>query len=239
MSSIPAAIRAENLTKIYGSGDAAVKAVDNVSVAIEAGEFTSVMGPSGSGKSTFLHCVAGLDSVTSGRVQIAGEDITAMSDAQLSRFRRDRIGFVFQAFNLLPTMTAQQNIVLPTKMARKSVDQAWFDQLIETLGLAERLDHRPYELSGGQQQRVAGARALLTRPAVLIADEPTGNLDSASSAEVLQLLRSAVDDLDQAVLMVTHDPDAAGVGDRILSMADGVIVSDERPGHSHGRRVAE
>ncbi len=239
MSSIPAAIRAENLTKIYGSGDAAVKAVDNVSVAIEAGEFTSVMGPSGSGKSTFLHCVAGLDSVTSGRVQIAGEDITAMSDAQLSRFRRDRIGFVFQAFNLLPTMTAQQNIVLPTKMARKSVDQAWFDQLIETLGLAERLDHRPYELSGGQQQRVAVARALLTRPAVLIADEPTGNLDSASSAEVLQLLRSAVDDLDQAVLMVTHDPDAAGVGDRILSMADGVIVSDERPGHSHGRRVAE
>ncbi len=239
MSSIPAAIRAENLTKIYGSGDAVVKAVDNVSVAIEAGEFTSVMGPSGSGKSTFLHCVAGLDSVTSGRVQIAGEDITAMSDAQLSRFRRDRIGFVFQAFNLLPTMTAQQNIVLPTKMARKSVDQAWFDQLIETLGLAERLDHRPYELSGGQQQRVAVARALLTRPAVLIADEPTGNLDSASSAEVLQLLRSAVDDLDQAVLMVTHDPDAAGVGDRILSMADGVIVSDERPGHSHGRRVAE
>ncbi|WP_250505808.1 ABC transporter ATP-binding protein [Bowdeniella massiliensis] len=239
MSSISAAIRAENLTKIYGSGDAAVRAVDNVSVAIEAGEFTSVMGPSGSGKSTFLHCVAGLDSVTSGRVQIAGEDITAMSDAQLSRFRRDRIGFVFQAFNLLPTMTAQQNIVLPTKMARKSVDQAWFDQLIETLGLAERLDHRPYELSGGQQQRVAVARALLTRPAVLIADEPTGNLDSASSAEVLQLLRSAVDDLDQAVLMVTHDPDAAGVGDRILSMADGVIVSDERPGHSHGRRVAE
>ncbi|SEA05695.1 putative ABC transport system ATP-binding protein [Bowdeniella nasicola] len=239
MSSISAAIRAENLTKIYGSGDAAVRAVDNVSVAIEAGEFTSVMGPSGSGKSTFLHCVAGLDSVTSGRVQIAGEDITAMSDAQLSRFRRDRIGFVFQAFNLLPTMTAQQNIVLPTKMARKSVDQAWFDQLIETLGLAERLDHRPYELSGGQQQRVAVARALLTRPAVLIADEPTGNLDSASSAEVLQLLRSAVDDLDQAVLMVTHDPNAAGVGDRILSMADGVIVSDERPGHSQGRRVAE
>ncbi|OKL53783.1 hypothetical protein BSZ39_07610 [Bowdeniella nasicola] len=239
MSSSVPAIRTRGLTKIYGSGEAAVTAVSDVSIDIAAGQFTSVMGPSGSGKSTFLHCVAGLDSITSGTVEIAGEDISAMSDSQLSRFRRDRIGFMFQAFNLLPTMTARQNIVLPTKMARSQVDDKWFERLIATLGLSDRLEHRPYELSGGQQQRVAVARALLTRPAVLIADEPTGNLDSSSSAEVLQLLRNAVDELGQAVLMVTHDPDAAGVGDRILSMADGHIVSDEHPSAHQGRRVAQ
>ena len=228
MSEPTAAIAVSNLTKIYGAGPAAVRAVDDVSVTIAAGEFTSIMGPSGSGKSTFLHCVAGLDSVTSGTVRVAGEDITAMSDKKLSRFRRDRIGFVFQSFNLLPTMSARQNIVLPTTMARARVDREWFDELVGTLQIADRLDHRPSELSGGQQQRVAVARALLTRPAVLIADEPTGNLDSASSAEVLHLLRRAVDDLGQAVVMVTHDRDAAGVGDRIVEMGDGRIVADRR-----------
>ncbi|MDO5700625.1 MAG: ABC transporter ATP-binding protein [Bowdeniella nasicola] len=222
------AIATDHLTKIYGSGPAAVTAVDNVSVTIDAGEFTSIMGPSGSGKSTLLHCVAGLDSVTSGRVLVAGQDITAMNDAQLSTFRRDRIGFVFQAFNLLPTMTARQNILLPTRMARTSVDTEWFDRLTSHLGLTERLDHRPFELSGGQQQRVAVARALLTRPAVLIADEPTGNLDSAASTEVLSLLRTAVDELGQAVVMVTHDPDAAAVGDRVITMEDGAITGEER-----------
>ena len=228
MSEPTAAIAVSNLTKIYGAGPAAVRAVDDVSVTIAAGEFTSIMGPSGSGKSTFLHCVAGLDSVTSGTVRVAGEDITAMSDKRLSTFRRDRIGFVFQAFNLLPTMSARQNILLPTSMARARVDREWFDELVQTLQIADRLDHRPSELSGGQQQRVAVARALLTRPAVLIADEPTGNLDSASSAEVLHLLRRAVDDLGQAVVMVTHDADAAGVGDRIVEMGDGRIVADRR-----------
>ncbi len=241
---VPVAIRTEQLTKIYGKKDAQVTAVNNVSIDIYAGQFTSLMGPSGSGKSTFLHCVSGLDSATSGRIVVDGHDVTVMKDAELSRFRRDRIGYVFQAFNLLPTMTAEQNILLPTRMARTSVDRAWFDELTRALGLTERLKHRPHELSGGQQQRVAVARALLSRPAVLIADEPTGNLDSASSAEVLNLLRTAVDNLGQTVLMVTHDPDAAAMGDRVIHMEDGRIVADNAAaprrgaeGHSIGGPV--
>ncbi|MFP7696648.1 ABC transporter ATP-binding protein [Trueperella sp. LYQ143] len=223
------AIHTMNLTKVYGSGEATVVAVNNVNIDIRNGEFTALMGPSGSGKSTFLHCVAGLDGVTSGKVIVGGEDITAMNDTALSKFRRDRIGYVFQSFNLLPTMNARQNIELPLRMSGARIDSAWFDQLITNLGLADRLHHFPHELSGGQQQRVAVARALLSRPAVVIADEPTGNLDSVSSKEVLGLLRSAVDELGQTVLMVTHDSDAAAVADRIIRMEDGNIVSDSVP----------
>ncbi|MFP7707648.1 ABC transporter ATP-binding protein [Trueperella sp. LYQ141] len=223
------AIHTMNLTKVYGSGEATVVAVNNVNIDIRSEEFTALMGPSGSGKSTFLHCVAGLDGVTSGKVIVGGEDITAMNDTALSKFRRDRIGYVFQSFNLLPTMNARQNIELPLRMSGARIDSAWFDQLITNLGLADRLHHFPHELSGGQQQRVAVARALLSRPAVVIADEPTGNLDSVSSKEVLGLLRSAVDELGQTVLMVTHDSDAAAVADRIIRMEDGNIVSDSVP----------
>lgn len=221
-----AAIQTSGLTKIYGTGSARVIAVNDVTVNIYAGQFTSIMGASGSGKSTLLHMIAGLDTVTSGEVMVAGKTITNMNDKQLSYFRRDHIGFVFQAFNLLPTMSAEQNILLPTKMAGGKVDRTWFNDLTGALGLSDRLSHRPYEMSGGQQQRVAVARALLNRPAVLIADEPTGNLDTKASGEVLGLLRDAVKNLGQTVVMVTHDDEAASYGDRIIQMQDGHIISD-------------
>lgn len=221
-----AAIETMGVTKVYGTGSAQVTAVNEVSVQIYGGQFTCVMGPSGSGKSTLLHLIAGLDSATSGEVVVAGETITEMDDKTLSHFRRDHIGFVFQAFNLLPTMTAEQNILLPTKMAGGKVDRQWFNDLTGALGLSDRLSHRPYEMSGGQQQRVAVARALLNRPAVLIADEPTGNLDTKASAEVLGLLRDAVRNLGQTVVMVTHDDEAAAYGDRIIEMQDGRIIAD-------------
>lgn len=220
------AIQTAGLTKIYGTGTAKVTAVNDVTLNIFAGQFTSIMGASGSGKSTLLHMIAGLDTVTAGEVVVAGKNITKMNDKQLSYFRRDHIGFVFQAFNLLPTMSAEQNILLPTKMAGGKVDRQWFNDLTGALGLSDRLSHRPYEMSGGQQQRVAVARALLNRPAVLIADEPTGNLDTQASAEVLGLLRDAVKNLGQTVVMVTHDDEAASYGDRIIEMQDGRVIAD-------------
>jgi putative ABC transport system ATP-binding protein len=221
-----AAARAVEATKVYGSGDTAVVALDEVSVEIEAGRFTAVMGPSGSGKSTLMHCVAGLDTLTAGHVFVGDVDLASLSDRQLTVLRRDRIGFVFQAFNLVPTLTARENIVLPDRLAGRRGDSAWFDEIVATVGLGDRLSHRPAELSGGQQQRVAVARALAGRPDIVFADEPTGNLDSRSGAEILGLLRRAVDDLGQTVVMVTHDPTAAAVADRALFLADGRIVDD-------------
>ena len=226
------AIRVEGLRKVYGSGESAVDALAGIDLEIAAGRFTAVMGPSGSGKSTLLHCVAGLDAVTAGHIGYLDRDsdrwwdITTMSDRDLTRFRRDRIGFVFQSFNLLPTLTAAQNILLPLDLAGRKVDRGWFDGLVDTLGIAARLDHRPSELSGGQQQRVACARALVTRPAVVFADEPTGNLDSRSSAEVLSFLRRSVRELGQTVVMVTHDPSAASYADRAVLVADGLLARD-------------
>ncbi|MBI1758192.1 MAG: ABC transporter ATP-binding protein [Actinobacteria bacterium] len=214
------------MSKTYGSGHTEVRALDEVSVELAAGEYTAIMGPSGSGKSTLMHCLAGLDSVTSGAVYIGGDQLTGMSDRQLTTLRRDRVGFVFQQFNLLPTLSAEENIVLPLRIAGRPVDRAWFDQVIGAVGLADRLRHRPTELSGGQQQRVACARALITRPAVVFADEPTGNLDSRSSAEVLGFLRRSVDELGQSVVMVTHEPTAAAYADRVLFLADGRVVHE-------------
>ncbi len=218
------AARAEKLVKRYGSGQAAVTALDEVSIEIPAGSFTAVMGPSGSGKSTLMQCMAGLDGVDSGKVWIGGEEITSLSDRQLTRLRRDRIGFVFQAFNLLPVLTAAGNITLPLDIAGRDADKDWFAAVVDTVGLADRLTHRPSELSGGQQQRVAIARALVTRPEILFADEPTGNLDSRASAEVLDLLRRCVVDFGQTVVMVTHDPVAASYSQRVVFLADGQIV---------------
>ncbi|MBF9070059.1 ABC transporter ATP-binding protein [Streptacidiphilus fuscans] len=224
------AARAVGLSKAYGSGDTAVLALDAVDVAIDAGRFTAIMGPSGSGKSTLMHCLAGLDQATSGEVWIGDTELTRLGDRQLTRLRRDRVGFVFQAFNLLPTLTAQENITLPGDIAGRRPDAAWLAQVIETLGLGDRLGHRPHELSGGQQQRVAVARALVGRPALIFADEPTGNLDSRSGAEVLGFLRRSVDELQQTVVMVTHDPNAASYADLVLFLADGRIVDRlERP----------
>jgi len=219
-----AAARAENLVRRYGSGQAAVTALDGVSVEIPAGSFTAVMGPSGSGKSTLLHCMAGLDTADSGRVWIGGEEITLMPDRQLTRLRRDRVGFVFQAFNLLPVLSAAGNITLPLDIAGRDPDRGWLDTVVEAVGLAGRLSHRPGELSGGQQQRVAIARALASRPAIVFADEPTGNLDSRSSAEVLGLLRRCVTEFGQTVVMVTHDPAAAAYSQRVVFLADGRIA---------------
>ncbi|MFP3900464.1 MAG: ABC transporter ATP-binding protein [Acidimicrobiia bacterium] len=218
------AARAVDATKVYGWGDTAVVALDGVSVELPASRFTAVMGPSGSGKSTLVHCVAGLDSLTEGRVLIGDVDLGTLSDRELTLLRRDRIGFVFQAFNLVPTLSALENIALPARLAGRRPDRAWLDEVIGTMGLADRLDHRPSELSGGQQQRVAVARALAGRPDIVFADEPTGNLDSRSGSEILGLLRSAVDDMGQTVVMVTHDPLAASVADTALFMADGRIV---------------
>ncbi|RJL32829.1 ABC transporter ATP-binding protein [Bailinhaonella thermotolerans] len=217
---------AADVVKTHGSGDGAVTALRGVSAAFVRGEFTAIMGPSGSGKSTFLHCLAGLDAVTSGSVVVGGIDITGLSRTRLAELRRDRLGFVFQSFNLLPVLTAEENIRLTARLAGRRVDPAWFDTVVDALGLRARLGHRPAEMSGGQQQRVAVARALLTRPEVLFADEPTGNLDSRSGAEVLGFLRAAVDTHRQTVVMVTHDPVAAAHADRVLFLADGAIVDE-------------
>jgi putative ABC transport system ATP-binding protein len=220
----PIAARAVDATKVYGKGDTAVRALDGVSVDIPAGAFTAIMGPSGSGKSTLMHCLAGLDSLTSGQVFIGDIDLGALNDAALTRVRRERLGFVFQSFNLISTLSAEENIVLPMKLAGAKADRAWVDQVIATVGLGDRLRHRPSELSGGQQQRVAVARALASRPDVVFADEPTGNLDSRSGAEVLRLLRESADRYGQTIVMVTHDPTAAAWSDRAVFLGDGRIV---------------
>ena len=221
-------VRLQGVSKIYGSGDAQVRALDDVSVGFGAGEFTAIMGPSGSGKSTMMHILAGLDAPTSGRVFVEDTDITALKDTALTKLRRDRIGFVFQSFNLVPTLDARANILLPMRLAGKAPEKEWFDLIVNSLGIANRLSHRPSEMSGGQQQRVAVARALMSRPAVIVADEPTGNLDSHSTTEVMDLLRRAVDDLGQSVIMVTHDTGTAAYADRVLVCRDGRIVSDLR-----------
>jgi putative ABC transport system ATP-binding protein len=220
------AVAAAAVTRTYGAGESAVHALRGVSLAVPAGQFTAIMGPSGSGKSTLMHLLAGLDAPDSGSVHVAGQDITRMSDRELTKLRRRHIGFVFQSFNLLPTLTAEENVVLPLAVAGRRPDKAELDALLERMGLSERRDHRPKELSGGQQQRVAVARALIAKPTVLFADEPTGNLDSRAGAEVLALLRDAVDREGQTTIMVTHDPRAAEAADRVLSLADGRIVSD-------------
>jgi putative ABC transport system ATP-binding protein len=220
------AARAADVTKTYGGGDAAVYALDNVSVSMQAGQFTAIMGPSGSGKSTLLHVLAGLDRPTSGEIFLGDTEITSLNDKRLTLLRRDQIGFIFQAFNLLPTLTAAENIVLPIRIAGRKPDAAWVQQIVETVGLTARLGHKPSQLSGGQQQRVAAARALASRPQIVFADEPTGALDSRSGAELLGFLRNAVRELDQTVVMVTHDASAAAYADRVLFLADGQIVDE-------------
>ena len=220
------AARAEEVTKIYGTGDTAVRALNNITVDFVTARYTAIMGPSGSGKSTLLHCLAGLDRVTAGRVMLGDVDITAVSEKELTVVRRDKIGFVFQSYNLIPTLNASENITLPLSLAGKKPDKEWLDRVITTVGLADRLKHRPSELSGGQQQRVAVARALASRPQVIFADEPTGNLDSKASAEILEFMRQAVTDLGQTIVMVTHDPAAAGYSDRVVFLADGQIVDE-------------
>ena len=226
-----AAAATQALNKTYGTGDTRVHALKNVDVAFQSGKFTAIMGPSGSGKSTLMHCLAGLDTADSGKIWIGGTEITALNDNQLTKLRRERVGFVFQAFNLVSTLTAEQNITLPIALAGGTVDKEWFRYVTSTLGLAERLSHRPHELSGGQQQRVAVARALLTRPDVIFGDEPTGNLDSKVGAEVLSLLRRSATEMGQSIIMVTHDPVAASYADRVVLMNDGALVGElERPG---------
>jgi len=225
-----AVVVAEAVTKRYGQGEAAVDALAGVSTGFEQGRFTAIMGPSGSGKSTLMHILAGLDEPTSGTVFLDGEEITGLDDKDLTKLRRDKLGFVFQFFNLLPVLTAEENLVLPLSIAGRKPDREWLDQLVATVGLEDRRTHRPAELSGGQQQRVAVARALVSKPAVVFADEPTGNLDSKASQEVLKLLRQAVDSFEQTVIMVTHDPAAAAHADRLITLRDGEIVHDGRPG---------
>ncbi len=222
-------VKATGLERVYGEGQAEVRALDGVDVSFEKGRFTSIMGPSGSGKSTLMHILAGLDKPTAGSVEIDGQEITGLDDGDLTELRRDKLGFVFQFFNLLPVLTAEENILLPLSIAKKKPDQEWVDQVIDRVGLSDRRDHRPSELSGGQQQRVAVARALVTKPAVLFADEPTGNLDSKASEDVLTLLRGAVDEVGQTVIMVTHEPDAAAHGDRLIALRDGKLVHDAPP----------
>jgi putative ABC transport system ATP-binding protein len=222
---VPAA-RAVGATKTYGSGDSAVHALDDIDVEFEAGRFTAIMGPSGSGKSTLMHALAGLDDLTSGHVYVGDTDLTTLKDKHLTRLRRDRIGFVFQAFNLVPTLSAIENITLPADLAGRKLDGGWLDTVIDTVGLRDRLAHRPSELSGGQQQRVAVARALAGQPAIIFADEPTGNLDSRSGAEILDFMRRAVRELGQSIVMVTHDPVAASYADRVVFLADGHIVDE-------------
>ena len=224
---IPApVVTATDVVRRYGEGDTAVDALRGVSVDIAAGRLTAVMGPSGSGKSTLMHILAGLDKPTSGQVSVAGVDISDLGDDELTKLRRDHIGFIFQFFNLLPMLTAAENIVLPTRLAGAKPDQAWLDEVVASVGLSDRLSHKPSELSGGQQQRVAVARALVSRPSVMFADEPTGNLDSTTSGEILGLLRNSVDELGQTTVMVTHDAHAAAIADRVLFLADGDIVRD-------------
>jgi putative ABC transport system ATP-binding protein len=220
------AASATDATKTYGSHDAVVHALDGVSVGFESGRFTAMMGSSGSGKSTLLHCLAGLDTLTSGSIRIGETDLGTLRDTELTRLRRDRIGFVFQSFNLIPTLNALENIILPMSLAGRKPDRDWLDHVVDTVGLRTRLTHRPSELSGGQQQRVAVARALAARPEIIFADEPTGNLDSRAGAEILSFLRNAVRELDQTVVMVTHDPTAAAYADRAVFLADGHIVDD-------------
>jgi len=221
-----AAAHTVDAAKIYGSGPTEVRALDDITVEFVAHRFTAIMGPSGSGKSTLLHCVAGLDVLTSGAVFIGDRDLSKMNDRELTQLRRDRIGFVFQAYNLIPTLSAIENVTLPLRLAGRRGDDAWIDTVVETMGLTERLAHRPAELSGGQQQRVAVARALATRPDIIFGDEPTGNLDSKSSAEVMGFLRRAVDEMHQTIVIVTHDPRAASYADRIVFLADGRIVDE-------------
>jgi putative ABC transport system ATP-binding protein len=223
------AARAVDLVKVYGEGDVAVRALDHVTVDVPRGVFTAVMGPSGCGKSTLVHCLAGLDTVTSGDIEVGGKRLAGMSEKELTILRRDRIGFVFQSFNLIPTLTALENIALPADLAGRHLDQAWLDTVIDTVGLRDRLQHRPSELSGGQQQRVAVARSLAGRPEIVFADEPTGNLDSRAAGEILRLLRRAVDDFGQTVVMVTHDPNAAAFSDRVIFMADGRVADELAP----------
>jgi putative ABC transport system ATP-binding protein len=224
--SVSAAARAAGVSKLYGEGETAVRALDDVSVSLQAGHFTAIMGPSGSGKSTLLHVLAGLDRPSAGEIYLGDTEITSLSDRKLTLLRRDQIGFIFQSFNLLPTLTAAENIELPLRIAGRKPDALWVRSIVETVGLAERLDHRPSELSGGQQQRVAAARALASKPQVVFADEPTGALDSRSGAELLGFLQGAVRDLGQTVGMVTHDPVAASYADRVLFLADGRIVDE-------------
>jgi putative ABC transport system ATP-binding protein len=219
-------VEAEGLSRRYGVGEAAVDALAGVTVEFPAGRFAAIMGPSGSGKSTLMHILAGLDRPTEGTVRIGGVELTSLKDRELTQLRRDSIGFIFQTFNLLPVLNAQENILLPLSIAGRQPDREWFDRLIDTVGIRDRLTHRPAELSGGQQQRVAVARALISRPTVVFADEPSGNLDSKASNDVLELLRHAVDDFDQTVVMVTHDAHAASFADRLLVLADGRIVHD-------------
>jgi putative ABC transport system ATP-binding protein len=222
----PASARVVEATKSYGTGDNRVEALAGVSVEFATGRFTAIMGPSGSGKSTLLHCVAGLDSLTSGSIHIGDADLATLNDRQLTELRRDRIGFVFQAFNLVPTLTAGENIALPARLAGRKIDPGWFTHVVDAVGLGSRLQHRPSELSGGQQQRVAVARALASQPQIIFADEPTGNLDSRSGTEVLSFMKVAVQDMGQTIVMVTHDPVAASYADRAVFLADGRIVAD-------------
>jgi putative ABC transport system ATP-binding protein len=224
VTDVTAAARAIDVVKVYGSGDTAVRALDGVSVELRAGHFTAIMGPSGSGKSTLMHCVAGLDTLTSGQVFVGDVELSTLSDKELTLLRRERIGFVFQAFNLIPTLSALENITLPMALAGKEPEQAWLDTVVDIVGLRDRLSHRPSELSGGQQQRVAVGRALATRPQIIFADEPTGNLDSRASAEILDFMRRAVTDLGQTIVMVTHDPIAASYAGSALFLQDGRIV---------------
>jgi putative ABC transport system ATP-binding protein len=221
------AASADAARKVYGKGETAVVALDDISVDFEQGRFTAIMGPSGSGKSTLMHCLAGLDSLTSGRVLIGDTDLTTLSEKKLTLLRREKVGFVFQAFNLVPTLTARENITLPLSLAGKRPDAAWLHQVVETVGLSARLAHRPSELSGGQQQRVAVARALASRPEIIFADEPTGNVDSRTGSEILSFMRNAVRELGQTIVMVTHDPVAASYADRVVFLADGRIVDEE------------
>jgi putative ABC transport system ATP-binding protein len=220
------AARAVAATKVYGSGPTAVTALDGIDAGFRKGEFTAIMGPSGSGKSTLLHCLAGLDTLTSGQVFLGGTDLGSLDDNELTRLRRDRMGFVFQAFNLIPTLDARENITLPASIAGRKPDPAWLDEVVSVLELADRLGHRPSELSGGQQQRVAVARALVGRPEIVFADEPSGNLDTRSGGQLLGFLRSAVDGFGQTVVMVTHDATAASYSDRVLFLSDGRVVDD-------------
>jgi putative ABC transport system ATP-binding protein len=220
------AARADDVWKVYGSGEAQVTALRGVTVDLRRSEFTAIMGPSGSGKSTLMHCLAGLDTVTRGDVWVGGTKLTGLSDKALTTLRREQVGFIFQQFNLLPTLSAAENITLPLAIAGRKPDKAWFDRVIDTVGLRDRLTHRPSQLSGGQQQRVACARALVSRPEVIFADEPTGNLDSRSGAEVLGFLRGSVREFGQTIVMVTHDPNAASYADRVIFLADGQIVAE-------------
>lgn len=220
------AARAESASKIYGSGENEVKALDNVSVSFERGKFSAIMGPSGSGKSTLMHCIAGLDALTEGNVFIGDTELSQLNDKEITKLRREKIGFIFQSFNLIPTLNAYENIMLPLSLGKKSGDDAWIKQVIDTISLDDRLDHRPSELSGGQQQRVAVARALATQPEIIFADEPTGNLDSKSGSDILKFMRRAVTDLKQTIVMVTHDAVSASYADRIVFLADGHVAGE-------------